>query len=45
MQLLLYKSEKVMGKIEVETQKEFNEKSPGKLKQRYADYENKYSDL
>ena len=40
-QLLSYKSEKVFRKIEVETQKEFNEISPEKLKQRYAELEKK----
>ena len=44
-QLLLYESEKVIGKIKVEIQKEFNEKSPEKLKQRYADLEKKHSHL
>ena len=43
-QLLLYESEKVFRKIEVEIQKEFNETSPEKLKQRYAELEKKYSD-
>ena len=40
-QLLSYKSEKVFRKIEVEIQKEFNEISPEKLKQRYAELEKK----
>ena len=44
-QLLLYESEKVIGKIKVEIQKEFNEKSPEKLKQRYADLEKKHPHL
>ena len=44
-QLLLYESEKVIGKIEFEIQEEFNEKSPEKLKQWYADLEKKHSDL
>ena len=40
-QLLLYESEKVFRKIEVEIQKEFNETSPEKLKQRHAEFEKK----
>ena len=44
-QLLLYESERVIGKIEVEIQKDFIEKSPEKLKHRYADLEKKYIDL
>ena len=44
-QLLLYELEKVIRRIEVEIQKVFNEKSPEKLKQRYADLEKKHSDF
>ena len=44
-QLLLYELEKVIGRIEVEIQKEFNKKSSEKLRQRYDDLQKKYSDL
>ena len=44
-QLLLYESEKVIRKIEVEIQREFYEKSPENLKQRYANLKKKYFDL
>ena len=44
MQLLLYESENVLRKIEVKIQKKFNETSPEKLKQRYAQLEKKYFD-
>ena len=43
-QLLLYESENVFRKIEVKIQKKYNEKSPEKLKQRYAELEKKYFD-
>ena len=42
---MLCESEKVIRKIEVEIQKEFNENSPEKLRQRYANLEKKHSDL
>ena len=44
MQLLLYELENVFRKIEVKIQKKFNERSPEKLKQRYAELEKKYFD-
>ena len=43
-QLLLHESENVFRKIEVKIQKKFNERSPEKLKQRYAELEKKYFD-
>ena len=42
--LLLYKSENVFRKIEVEIQKKVNERSLEKLKQRYAELEKKNFD-
>ena len=44
MQLLLFESENVFRKIEVKIQEKFNETSPEKLKQRYAQLEKKHFD-
>ena len=43
-QLLLHESENIFRKIEVKVPKKFNERSPEKLKQRYAELEKKYFD-